>query len=125
MNVEKANYCVDFLLTQMKKLGIDIEHSIMNKGKFREADVTKDVITKFNITKAIAEITELEKDLTFNPPFQLIQMLNTKYKQVIEYYSTVDDEKNFELYLEKTKNLMMIEDRQTTEVSKASSQPSE
>jgi hypothetical protein len=110
----------------MKKLGVDIERTVLNKHKFREADVTKDTVKKFNITKALAEVAELEKELTPNPSFQLIQALNFKYQQVIEYYSAIESEtENTMVYLGKIKNLMMIEDKQTSDASKTSSQPSE
>jgi len=66
----------------MKKLEVRIDRLVSNKHKFREEDVTKDAVNRFNMTKALTEIAELEKELTSDAPSRLIQDLNSKYQQV-------------------------------------------
>lgn len=81
--MERANHCISYLRSQIKKLGFEVERKVRNKHKFFETEVTESTVKKVNIEKILADIAESEKLLTTACTFDNIQALTAQYQQVL------------------------------------------
>lgn len=82
--MEKANHCISFIVTQIKHLNCNVEHTVRNKHKIHEIEVTESAVKKTNIEKILSDIAESEEILAKGVSFDDIQILCGQYQQVIK-----------------------------------------
>ena len=77
--VDKADYCINYLLEQLKKLEIGSNKILQNKFTSNELKLIKD---GFDLKETLVDVSELEQNLGEKPPLSAIKALALKYQQV-------------------------------------------
>jgi hypothetical protein len=78
--VVNTDTCINYLLTQIKKL--EIKYCPRIKNKYKSIEVKEDDKEKFNMKKVLMRIEEEEKEIPIKPLFHKVQKLIENYEKV-------------------------------------------
>ena len=104
MIMQNANECVNLVVKQLKKQGLQVNKNYEKKRKILESEVSESAYKEYNINMLLNKIQQYEQNLEQAPNSQIIQHLIMLYNKAIEYYSALNDEKHL-MYLQKLQKL--------------------